>query len=98
MDRRVHWIVGTIVCLLLLATGSGARTDAATLRWGFQGDVLTLDPQDRRDTFSRDFIGNIMEPLVKFNEKLEIVPALAERWEALEPTRWRFYLRRGVKF
>jgi peptide/nickel transport system substrate-binding protein len=29
---------------------------------------------------------------------LEILPALAERWEIVEPTRWRFYLRKGVKF
>jgi len=25
-------------------------------------------------------------------------PGLAERWEQVEPTRWRFYLRKGVKF
>ncbi|HEV7914863.1 MAG TPA: ABC transporter substrate-binding protein, partial [Albitalea sp.] len=29
---------------------------------------------------------------------LKIIPGLAERWEILEPTRWRFYLRKGVKF
>jgi peptide/nickel transport system substrate-binding protein len=60
--------------------------------------VLSLDPQDRRDTFSRDFVGNIMEPLVRFNERLELEPALAERWEVLEPTVWRFHLRKGVTF
>ena len=26
------------------------------------------------------------------------MPALAERWEIVEPTRWRFHLRKGVKF
>ena len=29
---------------------------------------------------------------------LAIGPGLAERWEVAEPTRWRFYLRKGVKF
>jgi peptide/nickel transport system substrate-binding protein len=91
-------VAGAIACLLLLAVATIARSDAATFRWAFQGDVLSLDPQDRRDTFSRDFVSNIMEPLVKFNDKLEIVPALAERWEVVEPTRWRFHLRRGVRF
>ena len=26
------------------------------------------------------------------------MPALAESWEILEPTHWRFHLRKGVKF
>ena len=29
---------------------------------------------------------------------LKIVPALAESWETPEPTRWRFHLRKNVKF
>ena len=92
--RAICAIAGCIA----IASFASARADAKVFRWSFQGDVLSLDPQDRRDTFSRDFAGNIMEPLVKFNEKLEIEPALAERWEILEPTLWRFHLRKGVKF
>ena len=92
--RAICAIAGCIA----IASFASVRADAKVFRWSFQGDVLSLDPQDRRDTFSRDFAGNIMEPLVKFNEKLEIEPALAERWEILEPTLWRFHLRKGVKF
>src|SRR6266852_9341451 len=87
-----------IMVVLAMACAAPAPARAKVFRWSFQGDVLSLDPQDRRDTFSRDFVGNIKEPLVKFNEKLEIEPALAERWEILEPTLWRFHLRKGVKF
>jgi peptide/nickel transport system substrate-binding protein len=90
--------IGAIAAWAMIAILVPARVEAKVFRWSFQGDVLSLDPQDRRDTFSRDFVGNIMEPLVRFNEKLEIEPALAERWEIVEPTRWRFYLRKGVKF
>ena len=39
-----------------------------------------------------------MEPLVRFNERLELEPALAERWEIVEPTVWRFFLRKNVTF
>jgi peptide/nickel transport system substrate-binding protein len=96
MTSKTAKAIGAIaVCIATLAPAWAA---GKTFRWSFQGDVLSLDPQDRRDTFSRDFVGNIMEPLIKFNEKLEIEPALAERWEVLEPTRWRFHLRRNVKF
>ena len=37
--------------------------------------------------------------LVKFNERMEIRPDLAERWEVLEGGRtWKFHLRKGVRF
>lgn len=38
------------------------------------------------------------EPLVGRDNEDKIVPLLAERWEALSPTHWRFYLRKGVKW
>ena len=39
-----------------------------------------------------------MEGVVTRVKSLKIVPALAESWEIVEPTRWRFHLRKGVKF
>ena len=39
-----------------------------------------------------------MEGLTKRDKDLKIIPGLAERWEIVEPTRWRFHLRKGVKF
>lgn len=38
------------------------------------------------------------EPLVTRDHDDKIVPLLAERWEALSPTHWRFFLRKGVKW
>jgi hypothetical protein len=60
MGSGVLRTAGTLACFLLLAVANIVRSDAATFRWAFQGDVLSLDPQDRRDTFSRDFVSNIM--------------------------------------
>jgi len=39
-----------------------------------------------------------LDPLVMRDDKMKLIPGLAERWEALNPTTWRFYLRKGVKF
>jgi peptide/nickel transport system substrate-binding protein len=91
-------VTAAAAAVLLIAGHLASVAEARTFRWSFQADVLSLDPQDRRDTFSRDFVSNIMEPLVRFNEKLEIEPALAERWDILEPTVWRFHLRKAVTF
>jgi len=38
------------------------------------------------------------EPLVARDSDDKIVPMLAEKWEALSPTHWRFHLRPGVKW
>jgi len=83
---------------LTLAVAAGASADAKTFKWSYSGDVATMDPQALRETFSREFVHNIMEPLVSYDETMKIEPALAERWELLSPEVWRFYLRQGVKF
>src|SRR3954453_4736133 len=87
----------------LLALGMLGSTlvmpaDAATFRFGFQGDLKSLDPYTLNETFTLGVLGNVYEGLTKRGPKLEIIPGLAERWETLEPTRWRFHLRKGVKF
>ncbi|MDH7578902.1 MAG: ABC transporter substrate-binding protein [Bacillota bacterium] len=40
----------------------------------------------------------IFEPLLFLNKKLEIQPGLVTSWERLDSLRWRFKLRKGVKF
>jgi peptide/nickel transport system substrate-binding protein len=38
------------------------------------------------------------EPLVARDSDDKLVPALAEKWESISPTHWRFFLRKGVKW
>ena len=71
---------------------------AATFRFAFQGDLKSLDPYSLNETFTHGMLGNVYEGLTKRDKDLKIIPGLAERWEMVEPTRWRFHLRKGVKF
>lgn len=82
---------------LALAVASGSAA-AQSLRFSFQSDAGTLDPYGLNETFTLGFLGNVYEGLITRGPDLAIQPGLAERWEILEPTRWRFYLRRGVTF
>jgi peptide/nickel transport system substrate-binding protein len=41
---------------------------------------------------------NIYEPLVSLGSDYTLRPGLAERWELVGPTTWRFHLRLGVTF
>jgi peptide/nickel transport system substrate-binding protein len=93
MQRRLISVAAALAVAIL-----AAPAEAKTFRFAFQGDLNALDPYALNETFTLGTIGNVMEGLVTRDKDLKIVPALAERWEIVEPTRWRFHLRKGVKF
>ncbi len=88
----------TLLLILLLSVAIALPAGAKTLKFAFQGTLDSLDPYNLNETFHLGFQGNIYDGLIRRGPNLEIEPALAERWEVMEPTRWRFYLRKGVKF
>ena len=69
-----------------------------TLRYANQGDLKSLDPYTLKETTTIAHHGHVYEGLVARDKDLKIIPALAESWETPEPTRWRFHLRKNVKF
>lgn len=82
-----------VIPLFLAAPGS-----TQTLRYANQGDLKSLDPYTLNEVTTLAHLGHVYEGLIARDKNLNIVPALAERWDTPEPTRWRFHLRRGVKF
>jgi peptide/nickel transport system substrate-binding protein len=83
-----------------LGLGLAAFTPAhaVTLKYAFQGDLNALDGYTLNESFTLGALGNVYEGLTKRDKDLKIIPGLAEKWEVVEPTRWRFTLRKGVKF
>jgi peptide/nickel transport system substrate-binding protein len=69
-----------------------------TLRYANQGVLNSLDPYTLNETTTHSHLGHVYEGLIARDENLKIIPGLAESWETPEPTRWRFHLRKGVKF
>jgi peptide/nickel transport system substrate-binding protein len=92
--KRITAILAFVFTVVLF-TG---QASAVTFKFAFQGDLKSLDPYSLNETFTHGVLGNVYEGLTKRDKDLKIIPGLAERWEILEPTRWRFYLRKGVKF
>jgi len=87
--------------LLTVALGLAltmSQASAVTFKFAFQGDLKSLDPYSLNETFTHGVLGNVFEGLTKRDKDLKIIPGLAESWEVVEPTRWRFHLRKGVKF
>jgi peptide/nickel transport system substrate-binding protein len=89
----------TLIAVLPAAHAQApAQTPPQTLTWSASLDALSMDPHSTNNSFTNAFVSNIYESLVRFNEKLEIEPALATSWKLQSPTVWRFTLRQGVKF
>ncbi len=62
-------------------------------------DPLTLDPAISGEMTSHEYIMQIFSGLVRFDDKMEPVPDIAEKWQASNDGRtYTFYLRKDVKF
>jgi peptide/nickel transport system substrate-binding protein len=88
----------TAAVIIAAAAFVSAPASSQTLRYANQGDLKSLDPYTLNETTTYAHLGQVYEGLVERDKELHLIPALAESWETPEPTRWRFHLRKGVKF
>jgi peptide/nickel transport system substrate-binding protein len=95
MSIRRSLLAAATASLIALAA---VPASAQTLRYANQGDLKSLDPYTLNETTTHAHLGHVYDGLIARDKDLKIVPALAESWEIPEPTRWRFHLRKGVKF
>lgn len=85
------------VAALAAALACGAA-GSKTLRFASQGDPQTADPYSQNESFTNMFAQAVHDTLVMRDNTLKLVPGLAISWEQVNPTTWRFTLRRGVRF
>src|SRR5258708_32814420 len=90
----------TLVAAATVSVIAFALTPASaqTLRYANQGELKSLAPYTLKESPTIAHHAHVYEGLVTRDKDLKIVPALAESWEILKPTQWRFHLRKGVKF
>ncbi|MEX2197204.1 MAG: ABC transporter substrate-binding protein, partial [Burkholderiales bacterium] len=75
-----------------------APLHAATLKWGAQNDILTLDPHSQNHATTSAILQHTYEGLTRYSKTYGMEPCLATSWQQLSPTHLRFTLRKGVKF
>src|SRR5260221_10405048 len=92
--RRSLALTAVVVCAGLAALPA----DAKTFKWANSGDVSSMDPYARQETFLLTFTSNIYEPLVRRDKDLKLEPALAVKWGQSDKNGWFFDLRPNVKF
>ncbi|WP_149537832.1 ABC transporter substrate-binding protein [Siccirubricoccus phaeus] len=87
-----------IALLLAMAALAPLPGWGREFRFAFQSDVASLDPHFFDHAFTTGFLGNVYEGLTRWDDQLQVEPALATAWEQESPLSWRFTLRRGVTF
>src|SRR5437764_4710521 len=95
MTVRQSLFAATTASILAFAL---APASAQSVRYANQGELKSLDPYTLNESTTHGHLGNVYEGLIARDKDLKIIPALAESWETPEPTRWRFHLRKNVKF
>ena len=90
--------------LLALSLAAAASVLAAptqpglALRVASAFDPQTMDPHALALLYHSRVAFQVYESLVSRDERFRLEPALAQSWQAVAPTVWRFKLRPGVKF
>ncbi len=95
MTPSIRTAAAAALAVLALAT---AAADAKTLRWAGRGDMQTTDPYSQNENLTNNINQMVYEFLIVRDKNLGLKPALAVSWTQVNPTTWRFNLRRGVKF
>ena len=83
----MHFNLRHSVALAALACagfGFAPAADAKTFKWANSGDVSSMDPYARQETFLLTFTANIYDPLVRRDKDLKLEPALTVTSEEID--------------
>jgi ABC-type transport system substrate-binding protein len=99
MKGFLGFILILIAALLFTPIRGLAQVSGGTVIYAAGADPDNLDPANAESNPSEAVNRMMYENIVRFDEKLKIVPGLAIRWEqSKDGMAWTFYLRKGVKF
>jgi peptide/nickel transport system substrate-binding protein len=78
--------------------GASDAVDGASVTVAMADEPQAMDPQAKDDGFMRAVLANVFDALVDRAPDGEYIPVLAESWEQVDTTTWRFKLRPNVTF
>ncbi len=101
MKRLLSAVAIFMVAVLALAgcgiSGNSSKSAGKHMNIGFFWFGDSLDPAHEWDGWTVQRIG-VGETLVTVTDKMEFAPQLADKWEVVNPTTWKFHIRENVKF
>lgn len=81
-----------------LAAAGFTPAMAQELSIGLKSEATSMDPQFHQLSTNIQVAKNIFEALTTQDAVQRVTPGLAESWESVDDTTWRFHLREGVTF
>ncbi|VEU80069.1 ABC transporter substrate-binding protein [Haploplasma axanthum] len=97
MKKKLLSMIGLLLLVVLVACGKKG-TDPDTLVVASGADPVTFDIQKTNDQATTRIARQIYETLIKQNDDLTLVPALALSWEDVGDNTYEFKLRQNVTF
>jgi len=91
MTIRLFFVLAAAVLVM-------GTAQAKTLKLAMDADPVSLDPHVQLSGGMLQYSHMVFDPLVRWTKDGKFEPRLAEKWEVVNPTTTRFYLRKGVKF
>lgn len=98
MKKSLAWALAVSAALAASSIGLAAQR-GEEIRVGVGIDAKNFDPHNSVDTFSFSMQKQIYESLFTIDGKTrQLTPVLAESYELLDDSTYKFHLRKGVKF
>ncbi len=88
----------TKLAVALLAAGLSFNAAAADITVAYDADPVSLDPHEQLSGGTMQMSHMLFDPLVRFTKEFDFEARLAEKWQRVDDTTFRFNLRKGVKF
>ncbi len=105
MRRASLILLPALAATVLVGCGKGNFSEKAsegksnTFRYPISSEITSLDPSKVQDGDTIDALQQVFEGLVKWDEKNQVVPNIAEKWEiSPDGKTYTFTLKAGVKF
>lgn len=89
-------LTGAAIAGLVAAAATPVLAQDLTI--GLKSEATSMDPQFHQLSTNIQVSKNIFEALTTQDAVQKVTPGLAESWEAVDDTTWRFKLKQGVKF
>jgi peptide/nickel transport system substrate-binding protein len=97
-ESKRSTLLFALLALFALSVMPLPATAKDTLRVSFMTPPSTLHPYAGYVHTEVSVVISVYDGLVDRDPSGALIPALATSWESLNPTTWRFHLRKGVKF
>ena len=87
-----------MLLVLLMASGVTSAQEVER-KVALNADAGSMDPYKDNSVVGTHMQGHLFDQLLDYRgPNMTQTPLVAERWENPDPTTWRFFLRKGVKF